>query len=143
MNKREFLAASVALAIAPSARAQSDFQSALEAATGGADAKPGRVKLVIPRLADNGHSVPVEVIVDSAMTPAEHVKSITLLSSRNPRPLMARFHLGPHSGRAEVSTRLRLNGTQEVTAIAQLSDGSYWSATAQVEVTESACLDMS
>jgi sulfur-oxidizing protein SoxY len=143
VKKRGFLAASIALLFAPAVRAQSDFDAAFKAATGGAAPKAGRVKLVIPRLADNGHSVPVDVTVESAMTPAEHVRSITLLSSRNPRPLLARFHLGPHSGRAEVTTRLRLNGTQEVTAIAQLSDGSYWSATAQVEVTESACLDMS
>jgi len=64
-----------------------------------------------------------------------------LLSPRNPRPLMARFVLGPHSGRAEVFTRVRLNGTQAVLAIAQLTDGSFWSGSAEVEVTESACLD--
>jgi sulfur-oxidizing protein SoxY len=81
------------------------------------------------------------VSVESPMSAAEHVRSITLLSERNPRPLMATFHLGPKAGRAMVSTRVRLNGTQRVLALAQLSDGSYWSAGAEVEVTESACLD--
>ncbi|MGH8650010.1 MAG: thiosulfate oxidation carrier protein SoxY, partial [Burkholderiales bacterium] len=65
----------------------------------------------------------------------------TLLSERNPRPVMATFHLGPQSGRAQVATRVRLNGSQRVLALAQLSDGSYWSGDAEVEVTESACLD--
>jgi sulfur-oxidizing protein SoxY len=55
---------------------------------------------------------------------------------------MATFHLGPKAGRAEVTTRVRLNGTQRVLAVAHLSDGSYWSGTAEVEVTESACLDL-
>ncbi len=109
--------------------------------TGGAPLQAGRVRLEIPRLADNGHSVPLKVSVQSAMTAADHVRSITLLSERNPRPLMAIFHLGPKAGRPEIATRVRLNGTQRVLAIAQLSDGSFWSASAEVEVTESACLD--
>ena len=111
--------------------------------TGGAAVKEGRVSLQLPRLADNGTSVPLRVAVQSAMTDTDRVKSITLLSPRNPRPLMATFHFGAGSPRAEVMTRVRLNGTQRVLAIAQMSDGSFWSATSEVEVTESACLDAS
>ena len=110
-------------------------------ATKGAPAPAGRVTLEIPRLADNGHSVAVRVDVTSPMTAVDHVKRIVLLSERNPRPVIATFHLGPRVGRAEIITRVRLNGTQRVVAVAELSDGSYWSATATVEVTESACLD--
>ena len=143
MKRRRALAAMVAAVLAPSVRAQSDFEAAFQSITRGRNPQPGRVKLEIPRLADNGHSVPVDVAVTSPMTAADHVTSLTLLSTRNPRPVMARFHFGPHSGRAEVSTRLRLNGTQRVVAIAQMSDGSLWSAETEVEVTESACLDMS
>lgn len=109
--------------------------------TGGAMLTAGKVLIDTPRLADNGHSVPLKVSVDHPMTAASHVRSITLLSPRNPRPLIAKFTLGPRAGRAEVSTRVRLNGSQVVLAIAQLSDGSFWSGTAEVEVTESACLD--
>ena len=125
------------------ARAQADPLAGLvEKLTGGAPVREGRVSLLdIPRLADNGHSVPLRVSVESPMTAADHVLAITLLSDRNPRPVMATFHLGPRAGRPEVLTRVRLNGSQRVRAIAQLSDGSYWSATAPVEVTESACLD--
>ena len=109
--------------------------------TGGAPLREGRVHLDIPRLADNGHSVPLKIVVESKMTQADHVRSITLLSERNPRPVMATFHLGPKAGRPEVATRVRLNGTQRVVAVAHLADGSYWSGSAEVEVTESACLD--
>jgi sulfur-oxidizing protein SoxY len=99
------------------------------------------VTLDVARLADNGHSVPMRVEVESPMTPADHVKKITLLSERNPRPIMATFYLGPRTGKAEVSTRVRLNGSQRVTAVVLFSDGTEASAHAQVEVTESACLD--
>jgi sulfur-oxidizing protein SoxY len=109
--------------------------------TGGAAVNPSRVHLEMPRLADNGHSVPLKVRIESPMTPADHVRSLTLLSERNPRPLIARFQFGPHSRRAEIVTRVRMNGSQRVVALAQMSDGTYWSGTAEVEVTESACLD--
>jgi sulfur-oxidizing protein SoxY len=109
--------------------------------TGGAALSAGKVVIDTPRLADNGHSVPMKVSVDNPMTAANHVRSITLLSPRNPRPLIAKYTLGSRAGRAEISTRVRLNGSQMVLAIAQLSDGTFWSGTAEVEVTESACLD--
>ncbi|HET6493380.1 MAG TPA: thiosulfate oxidation carrier protein SoxY [Burkholderiales bacterium] len=147
MERRRFVSVLATLAAAPlfrgrSARAASDpLAPLIDKITGGAQLREGRVKLEIPRLADNGHSVPLKVSVESPMTAAEHVRSITLLSERNPRPLMASFHLGPKAGRAMVVTRVRLNGTQRVLALAQLSDGSYWSGSAEVEVTESACLD--
>lgn len=147
--RRDFLGglaglAAAALVHAPEAHAQSDaYVAAVRSLTGGAPVRTGRVRIETPRLADNGHSVPIRMTVESAMTAADHVKNLTLLSERNPRAVIAKFHLGPHSGRAEISTRVRLNGTQRVLAIAQLSDGSFWSAGAEVEVTESACLDMS
>jgi sulfur-oxidizing protein SoxY len=129
---------------ARAARAQPDpFAPLVLQVTGGAPVKFGRVTVDTPRLADNGHSVPLTVRVESPMTAADYVRSITLLSEKNPRPIMATFHLGPQAGRAEVATRVRLATTQRVLALAQLSDGSYWSGSAEVEVTESACLDAS
>ena len=109
--------------------------------TGGAVVTAGRVTLEIPRLADNGHAVPLKISVASAMSAGEFVKTIHVLSERNPRPHVAAFHLNPHCGRAEVSTRVRLNGSQRLTVLAGMSDGSWWSGTAEVEVTETACLD--
>ena len=126
------------------ARAQPDpFAPLILQVTGGAPVRLGRVTVDTPRLADNGHSVPLKVSVESPMTAADYVRSITLLSEKNPRPLMARFHLGQQTGRPEVVTRVRLATTQRMLAIAQLSDGSYWAGSAEVEVTESACLDAS
>ena len=101
----------------------------------------GRVKLELPILADNGNSVPMKVTVQSPMTEADHVKTIRLISERNPEREMAVFHLGPRAGVAEVSSRVRLAGSQTVTAIAEMSDGSQWMDTAEVVVTLSACLD--
>ncbi len=111
--------------------------------TGGRTPMQGRVSVLTPRLADNGLSVPLSVRVDSPMSEADHVQRLVLLSNRNPRPVIAEFELGPWSGKAEVATRVRLNGSQEVMALVQTSDGRWWRGTAEVEVTESACMDAS
>jgi sulfur-oxidizing protein SoxY len=146
--RRRFISALAGIAAAPLvparlARAQQPdpLAALVRKITGGATIKAALVTVDTPRLADNGHSVPLSVSVDSPMTAADHVRSITLLSERNPRPLMATFHLDPAAGRAHVATRVRLNGSQRVLALAQLSDGSWLSGDAEVEVTESACLD--
>ena len=125
------------------ARAQGDdpFAALVREATGGAPVWPGRVKLEIPLLADNGYSVPLKVSVESPMSAADRVRTIIVLSEKNPRPVIAKFHFGPAAGRAEVVTRIRLNGAQRVMVLAQVSDGSFWSGSAEVVVTESACLD--
>jgi len=148
MKRRLFLAGAAGVLVAPAlpraARAQyNSIESLIRAITGGAPLNQGRVTLELPQLADNGNSVPMRVAVASPMTSADYVKSIHLLSERNPVPRMATFYLGPRTGRAEIRSRVRLAGSQRVTAVAELSDGSFWSASAQVVVTLSACMDES
>ena len=144
--RRRLLLVSGAMLACPAAvRAQTaavaDFSKLLQDLFGTRDVHQGRVTLDIPRLADNGNAVPLKVKVDSPMTAADHVKTVHLIAEKNPRPLIAVFHLGPRCGRAEVNTRIRLNGTQFVMAVATLADGSRWSGIAEVDVTESACYD--
>ncbi|MFM9966804.1 MAG: thiosulfate oxidation carrier protein SoxY [Burkholderiales bacterium] len=113
------------------------------AVTKGARLERGRVKMELPVIADNGNAVPLKISVASPMTPTDHVRAIHLVSDRNPVPNMASFHLGPHSGRAELETRVRLAGSQNVTVIAEMSDGTFWMDRSHVQVTLSACADES
>jgi len=92
-------------------------------------------------LADNGLSVPFRVWVDSPMTAQNPVTHLWLLSQRNPVTVMAKVHLGPHSGRAELSTRLRLAGGQQLVALARLSSGEFRYQLADLIVTEAGCVD--
>jgi sulfur-oxidizing protein SoxY len=108
---------------------------------GEAPVRTGKVKLDIPPLVENGNTVPMMVSVASPMTAEDHVKSIHVFNEKNPQPNIGNFHLGPSAGRAQVSTRIRLADSQKVVAIAQLSDGSFWSATTEVVVTLAACTD--
>jgi sulfur-oxidizing protein SoxY len=145
VKRREFLAGLAgSLALPRTALAQADAPDpmALQLADG-APLKKGRVTVTLPQLADNGNSVPIRITVDSPMTEADHVKSIHLYAERNPVRNMANFYLGPRAGKAEINSRVRLAGSQKVTAVAKLSDGSFWYDTASIVVTLSACLDES
>jgi sulfur-oxidizing protein SoxY len=142
VRRRQFLAGLAALPGA--ALAQVDpLDPLVSAVTNGAPAKKGKVMVELPQLADNGNSVPIKITVDSPMSEADHVKSIHLYSERNPVRNMANFYLGPRAGKAEINSRVRLAGSQKVTAVAKLSDGSLWYDTASIVVTLSACLDES
>ena len=111
--------------------------------TQGAPVLEQGVSITAPILADNGSLVPMGVQVQSPMTPADHVTHLYLLSQRNPVTRMAVFHLGPWNGRAEVSTRVRLAGSQAVVALARLSSGEFRYDQMDIIVTESACVDAS
>jgi len=116
-------------------------QGTLQSILKGAEMRRGRVRLELPTVADDGHSVPIVVRVDSPMSGTDYVRRIDLVSEKNPVPLIATFFLGPETGRAEIESRLRLNGTQRVTALAQLSDGTFWFDASDIVVNEAACLD--
>jgi sulfur-oxidizing protein SoxY len=115
----------------------------LKKIAGGATVREGKVKLDIPKLAENGHLVPLTVSVESPMTANDYVRTLYLLSEKNPRPIIAKIGMGPGTGRAALTTRIRLAGAQYVVAVAQMSDGSFWAAATDVIVTETACLDAS
>ena len=146
-TRRSALAGAVSLAVIPLSGGSAlatpeDLAEAMIEALGPTPAiKAGRVKLELPELAENGNSVPLRVSVDSPMSAADHVKTIYIFSEKNPVPNVARFHLGPRSGQARVRTSIRLAGTQRITAVAFMSDGSLWSGAANVIVTQAACID--
>jgi sulfur-oxidizing protein SoxY len=150
-TRRRFLALACGTLAAGELRAQLDpniqakRKAALEAAiskvVGDAPVRQGKVKLDVPPLIDNGNTVPITVTVDSPMTAASYVKAIHLFTEKNPQPYVITAHLGPRAGRATVSTRARIADTGRVIAIAELSDGTYWSDAVSVVVTLSACLE--
>ena len=115
--------------------------TAIREVVGGNVVRAGKVKLEVPPLVENGNTVPLTVSVASPMTEADHVASIHVFNEKNPQPNVGNFFLGVRSGRAQVSTRIRLADSQKITAIAKLSDGSFWSATADVVVTLAACTE--
>lgn len=117
------------------------MQAAVRQFIGEAQVSKGKVTLDIPPLVENGNTVPLTVSVESPMTEKDHVRSIHIFNEKNPQPNVIGIRFSPRSARAAVSTRIRLADSQRVTAIAELSDGTFWSATADVIVTLAACVE--
>lgn len=130
-----------AMAQAPPAAATSQYAAARAAILAGRQARSGRVELDLPRLAESGNSVSLKVTVASPMSSTDHVSAVHILSEQNPIAVIAKFSFNPRSGRAEASTNIRLATTQNVHALAEMSDGSVWEASSEVVVLIAACLD--
>ncbi len=117
------------------------LQAAIDRYTRGAPVQTGRVTLAVDAVVENGNTVPVSVSVQSPMTTEQHVRSIALFTELNPQPEVAVFHLCPASGRAQVSTRMRMAKSQNVIALATMNDGSVWEHRVAVTVALAACLE--
>jgi sulfur-oxidizing protein SoxY len=130
-----------ALVVRPAQATTQTMQAAIREFTGGAAITQGRVTMDIPPLVENGNSVPLTITVESPMTEDDFVKTIAVFNERNPQPNIGTFHLNARSGRAFVSTRIRLGDSQTIMAVAQMNDGSLWSGSVELIVTLPACVE--
>ena len=129
------------LRVVPARATPEQMRAAIRNIIGATPVRQGRVELDVPPLVENGNTVSLIVSVDSPMTATDYVKSIHVFNEKNPQPNVISIHLSPRAGKAKISTRFRLADTQMVTAIAEMSDGTFWSATAGVIVTLAACVE--
>lgn len=143
-NRRQALAiggsaiVTVAFGIKP-VFAANEANELIDKFTGGKSVTEGKISLDLPEIAENGNTVPIGLSVDSAMTKDDYVKRVIVVADGNPRGAVATFHFSPSSGAAEASTRMRLAKTQNVIAVAEMSDGSFYKASKQVKVTIGGC----
>jgi sulfur-oxidizing protein SoxY len=127
--------------VRPSGATPDTMRAAIRKIIGEAPLRKGKVQLDLPPLIENGNTVPMTVSVESPMAQADHVKAIHVFNEKNPQPNILSVRLGPRAGKAAVSSRIRLADTQTVIAIAEMSDGSFWSDEADVVVTLAACVE--
>ncbi len=144
INRRQVMAAMGAAACAGALPAAAwatpaEAEAAIKSLIGNAAFAEGKVQLKLPQIAENGATVPLRVVMDSPMTEADHVKAIHILAEGNPLPNVVSFYFTPRSGKADVSTRIRLGKTQTVFAVAIMSNGSVWRAKEEVKVTVGGC----
>jgi sulfur-oxidizing protein SoxY len=143
-GRRHFLAGAAAISVVPFAAARAtpaSMAAAIQEVVKGAPIRDGRVILDVPQLVENGNTVPLSVTVESPMTEADFVRAIHVFNEKNPQPHVFDARLGPRNGRAFIATRIKLSDQQKVVAIAEMSDGTFWRASAEVIVTLAACLE--
>jgi len=141
-SRRAFLAGSAAVLLAPAASATPDaMRAAMQEKLGDRAVKAGRVTLDVPPLVENANTVPVTITVDSPMTEPDHVTAIHLFNEKNPQPYVISATLSPKNGKPVLSTRIKLADSQRIIAVAEMSDGSLSSESADVIVTIAACVE--
>ena len=121
------------------AAADDGWEAALKKIIGEATPVNDKIKLEMPEIAENGNTVPFSVSVDSPMTTEDYVKSVHVISTGNPQPVIATFHFTPESGKAAVASRMRLAKTQDIISVAELSDGKFAMTKKTVKVTIGGC----
>ena len=137
LTRREVLrlgggaAAAAAMLPAGAAAAANGVEQAIAEFTGGARPGDGGVVLEVPEIADNGGAVPVRVA-------AEGARRIALFADGNPSPGVAVFAFG-RLATPVASTRIRLAGSQNVIAVAELADGTFRKASRAIAVTAGGC----
>jgi sulfur-oxidizing protein SoxY len=144
-TRRGFITAGIGLAcvlFTKSSRATpATMLAAIKKVVGEAPLRKGKVVIDVPPLVENGNTVPLTVTVESPMTATDYVKAIHVFNEKNPQPNIIGAHLGPRAGKAALSTRIKLADAQKIVAVAELSDGSFWSEEADVIVTIAACVE--
>jgi len=142
MQRRSFLLSGAGLAVAslvpPVLWAQESSNGAAKAIAdfnGNAKSDAGGLTLTMPEIAENGNTVPLTVEMSSPMTADNYVKEILVVAEGNPSPEVARFEFSPLSGTAKANTHMRLAKTQDVVALAKMTDGSVAQARQTVKVT--------
>ncbi len=99
----------------------------------------GKIKLDLPTIAENGLVVPLNFEVESPMTDKDHVKAVHVFADGNPNPSVASFYFTPMMPKAAAQFRMRLAQTQNIVAVAELSDGSLYTVKKEVKVTIGGC----
>jgi sulfur-oxidizing protein SoxY len=144
LSRREFSIAGICaltVAIAPQiALANADSLRALvQKLFGDQSFEESKIKLDLPEMAENGMVVPISVEVESPMTPDDYVWSLYIFAFANPVPQVSSYSFTPESGKAAISTRIRLAKSQEVIAVAEMSNGKVHVAKAPIKIMIGGC----
>jgi sulfur-oxidizing protein SoxY len=99
----------------------------------------GKLKLDLPLIAEDGGNVPVTVEANLPVSGGTQLNHIYIISDKNRRPMLAKFSFTPESGKAFVSTSIRLATTTDVRAVAEMNDGALYAVSKHVRVTISGC----
>jgi sulfur-oxidizing protein SoxY len=139
LGRRSALLAIAGVLVARGALATPDSTKEWLAGLAKGTPKEGKVTLKAPEIAENGNAVPLTVSVESEMSEKSYVKALYVAADGNPNPGVAIYEFTPASGKAEVQMRIRLAQTQKLVAVAEMNDGTLYTASREVKVTIGGC----
>lgn len=148
IDRRSFLVSSSSAASAlallllngSSAMARSsNYEEAVQEVLKGAKPATENINLKMPEIAENGNVVSITIDASAAEAAGKTVKALHVFATDNPWPYVATFHLSPFSGKAMVTSRMRLARSQKVVAIAALESDEFLITETFVKVTIGGC----
>lgn len=98
-----------------------------------------KLKVELPQIAEDGGSVAIGIDSSLPVSGAAALGHIYIIADKNRRPMLAKFSFTPDSGRALVSTSIRLATSTDVRVIAEMTDGTLYAVVRPVRVTISGC----
>ena len=84
------------------------------------------IRLDISSRAEDASIVPIVLRTIEPQKPERYIKKLWLVIDNNPSPIGVVFNLTPESGRADIETRVRVETSTFVRAVAETSDGELF-----------------
>lgn len=98
-----------------------------------------KIKVELPQIAEDGGGVAISIDSTLPVSGAAALSNFYIVADKNRRPMLAKFGFTPESGRAMVTTSIRLATSTDVRVIGELSDGTLYAVSKHVRVTISGC----
>ncbi len=99
------------------------------------------LKLDLPSVSEDGSAIAVGIQFDEQqLQSGDRLVSLHLFATENPRPELITFRLLSEQALPDFNTRIRLNESQQVIAVALSEQGHSWISAKDVRVTISGCL---
>lgn len=84
------------------------------------------IELDAPIRAEDPALVPLKINTKIKQTNDSYIKKILVLVDKNPFPFVGEFEFSPHSGKADLAMRIRVNTYSYIRAIAEMNDGTLY-----------------
>ncbi len=84
------------------------------------------IELDAPVRAEDPALVPLKINTKIKQTDSSYIKKILVLVDKNPFPFVGEFEFSPHSGKADLALRIRVNTYSYIRAIAEMNDGKLY-----------------
>ncbi len=84
------------------------------------------IELDAPIRAEDPALVPLKINTKIKQANDHYIKKILVLVDKNPFPYVGEFEFTPHSGKADLAMRIRVNTYSHIRAIAEMNDGKLY-----------------
>lgn len=98
------------------------------------------LQLNLPSVSEDGSAVPLELSFNGQLQPGDRLSAVHLLATGNPKPELMSLSLLSAQALPSLTSRVRLNESQTVIAVALSEQGQAWITSKEVRVTISGCL---